>query len=64
MAKNNVEKVANALVVLGALEVGLVGAFYWSLFGNVLGGMPQLLRAVQILVGLSALYVGYNKYVK
>jgi len=56
------DKLATALVFIGALEVGLVGAMYWSLLQNVLGGLPQVLRVVQVLIGISAIYMAYNKY--
>ena len=56
------DKLATALVFIGALEVGLVGAMYWSLLQNVLGGLPQVLRVVQVLIGISAIYMAYDKY--
>jgi len=56
------DKLATALVFIGALEVGLVGAMYWSLLQNVLGGLPQVLRVVQVLIGISAIYMAYGKY--
>ena len=57
------DKLATALVFIGALEVGLYGAMYWSLLQNVLGGLPQVLRVVQVLIGISAIYMAYDKYV-
>lgn len=48
-------KVAAALVWIGALNWGLVGAFNFNLVNSVLGGMPTVERVVYALVGLSAL---------
>jgi len=56
------DKLACALVFIGALEVGLQGAMYWSLLQNVLGGLPQVMRVVQVLIGISAIYMAYDKY--
>jgi len=57
------DKLACALVFIGALEVGLIGVMYnWSLLQNVLGNLPQVLRVVQVLIGISAVYLAYDKY--
>lgn len=44
------------LVVIGALNWGLVGLFNFNLVETVLGGYPMLVRLVYILVGVSAVY--------
>jgi uncharacterized protein len=49
-------KIAWALVVIGALNWGLVGFFDWNLVHAVLGSMPTLERAVYALVGISAVF--------
>lgn len=42
------------LVVVGALNWGLVGVFDFNLVDKILGGAPGIERLVYILVGLSA----------
>jgi uncharacterized protein len=42
------------LVIVGALQVGLVGAFGFDLLGTLLGSMPLVLRIVQVLIGVAA----------
>jgi len=50
--------VAFVLVVVGALNWGLVGLNpSWNVVGMVLGGTPALLQVVYVLVGLSGLYL-------
>jgi uncharacterized membrane protein YuzA (DUF378 family) len=44
------------LVIIGALNWGLVGLFGFNLVETILGGMPSLERAVYVLVGLSAVW--------
>ena len=41
------------LVIVGALQVGLVGAFGFDLLGTLLGSMPLVLRIVQVLIGVA-----------
>jgi len=47
-------KVAWALVLVGALNWGLVGGFGYNLVNSLLGSMPTAEKVVYILVGLSA----------
>lgn len=51
------KKVAWALVIIGALNWGLVGFFDWDLVAKIFGDMSTLSRIVYDLVGLSALYL-------
>lgn len=51
--------VSKWLVVLGALEVGLMGALNFDLFGALLGSWPMVLRIFYALVGVSALWGVY-----
>lgn len=58
-----------ALMVVGALNWGLVGLFRFNLVSAVLGSWPTLEMLVYVLVGLSAVYIvvthpGYCKYCK
>ncbi len=49
--------VAFILVVVGALNWGLVGIFNFNLVSFLLGDMSTLARIVYALVGLSGLYM-------
>ena len=60
-----VDKVAFVLVLVGALNWGLVGALNVDLVDKVTGmashNNEQLNRAVYVLVGVAALWVAYRK---
>ena len=51
----SVHKVLWALVWIGALNWGLVGAFGFNLVNALLGAWPVVERVVYVLVGLSAI---------
>jgi uncharacterized protein len=53
---NVIDWVALALVVIGGLNWGLVGAFGFDLVAAIFGDMTTASRAVYVLVGLAALY--------
>lgn len=58
MNKLNVfDWIALILVVVGALNWGLVGAFKFDLVAAIFGEMSALARIVYLLVGLSAVYM-------
>ena len=44
------------LVIVGAINWGLVGAFGFNLVEVIFGSVPMLLHIVYILVGLSGIY--------
>ena len=56
--KSNIDVVAFVLVMLGALNVGLA-ALGWDILDMILGGMPMVLKILNILIGVSALYMIY-----
>lgn len=49
--------VALILVIIGAINWGLVGLFGFNLVEAILGSMPAIAKLVYILVGVSGLYV-------
>jgi uncharacterized membrane protein YuzA (DUF378 family) len=53
----NIGMVAWWLVVIGALNWGLVGAFNMDLVMMIFRSMPQLATVVYVLVGLSGVWV-------
>lgn len=53
-----IEIVSLVLVLVGALNWGLVGMFNFDLVATLFGEMSMLSRIVYSLVGLSALLVG------
>ena len=48
-------KVVGLLVILGAINWGLVGAFQFDLVIKLLGGSPTPVRIVYILIGVAGL---------
>lgn len=49
--------VAFLLVIVGALNWGLIGLFNFNLVMAILGSAPMIERVVYILVGISAAYI-------
>lgn len=56
----NLQQVANILVIVGALNWGLVGLLNLNLVSTVLGSMAGLEKIVYILVGLSGVLALVN----
>ena len=54
---NILDWIAFILVIIGALNWGLVGIFNFDLVATLLGVMSIASRVVYILVGLSAIYM-------
>ncbi len=55
-----VELVATLLVVLGAVNWGLIGLLNLDLVNTLVGAWPLVVRVVYILVGLSGLWLLYD----
>ena len=49
--------IAFVLVMIGALNWGLVGLFGWNLVGALFGDMSLISRLIYILVGLAAIWL-------
>lgn len=49
--------VSFSLVIIGALNWGLVGLFGFNLVNTIFGTMPGIETVVYILVGVSAVYL-------
>ncbi|MBI2029742.1 DUF378 domain-containing protein [Candidatus Gottesmanbacteria bacterium] len=49
------------LVIIGAINWGLIGLLDLNLVNNLLGGWPVIERIVYILVGISGLYLIVDK---
>tara|TARA_Y100000310_G_C20655342_1_gene801698 strand:+ start:2039 stop:2254 length:216 start_codon:yes stop_codon:yes gene_type:complete len=58
--RSNLDWVALVLVLLGAINWGLVGAFDFNLISTIFGGWAWLLTLVYILMGVSALYMTWQ----
>jgi uncharacterized membrane protein YuzA (DUF378 family) len=54
---NVIDWLALVLVIVGALNWGLVGAFNFNLVSTLFGDMSSISRIVYVLVGLSAVYL-------
>jgi len=56
MQKSPLCMIAYVLMVVGALNWGLVGFFEWNLVDALLGSWPVVVRVVYALVGLAGVY--------
>lgn len=56
--------IATLLLVVGGLNWGLVGLLKLNLVTSLFGEASMLTTVVYVLVGLSALYVGWNALTK
>lgn len=56
--------VSKWLVILGAIEVGLIGVMNFDLIGSLLGSWPLLVKVVYILVGVAGLWGAYAMLTK
>jgi hypothetical protein len=54
---NALDWVALVLVIVGALNWGLVGIFKFDLVSTIFGSMSVLSRIIFALVGLAAIYL-------
>lgn len=59
---NYIKIVSYILVLVGALNWGLVGLFNFDLVAHLFGEMSRLSRIVYILVGLSAIISAITAY--
>jgi len=53
---NWLDWVAFILVVIGAINWGLIGLFSWNLVEAIFGDMTTISRVIYTLVGVSAVY--------
>lgn len=51
--------IAVVLLIVGAINWGLVGIFQWDLVEAIFGSVEWLLRTVYTLVGVAGLYMIY-----
>lgn len=51
-----IDKIALALVIIGAINWGLIGIFNFNLVDTIFGAMSILSRIIYILVGVSGLW--------
>ena len=56
--------VSKWLVIVGAIEVGLMGFMNFGLVGSLLGGWPMLVKVVYMLVGAAGLWGAYAMLAK
>ena len=51
-----VDKIALVLIIIGAINWGLVGIFNFNLVDAIFGAMSVISRIIYILVGISGLW--------
>jgi uncharacterized membrane protein YuzA (DUF378 family) len=59
MAKSVLDWIAFVLVIIGAVNWGLVGLFQIDLVNSIFGSISWLATIVYVLVGLAGLYMIY-----
>lgn len=57
-------KISYCLVIIGALNWGLVGLFDWNVVGTLFGEMTFLTRLIYILVGLGGVLLMVDSFSK
>jgi len=55
--------IATGLVVVGAINWGLVGAFDYNLIGHLLGDKTMYANIIYDLVGLAGVYLAVKKVI-
>lgn len=60
MRFNSIDWLAFVLVIVGALNWGLVGFFDFDLVASLFGDMSGFTRVIYSLVGLSAVYLAVS----
>lgn len=61
---STVDWVAFILVIIGALNWGIIGLFNVNIVGAIFGLAPILLRIIYIVVGIAGAYLIYYAYTK
>jgi hypothetical protein len=56
--------VSKWLVILGALEVGLVGVLKFDLVGTIFGKWPMVVTIIYALIGMAALWGAFAMLTK
>lgn len=51
-----IDKIALTLIIIGAINWGLIGLFNFNLVEMIFGTMSMLTRAIYVLVGISGLW--------
>lgn len=59
MEKSVIDWIALVLVIIGAINWGLIGIFGWNLIMAIFGSVVWLESLIYILVGLSGLWMIY-----
>ena len=57
MKMNALDWIAFVLVIIGGLNLGIVGISSYDVLGGIFGMLSTLTRIIYILIGLSALYM-------
>jgi uncharacterized membrane protein YuzA (DUF378 family) len=63
MNNHNIYVIAIILLIIGGLNWGLVGLFQLNIVEVLFGFYPIIARLIYVVVGLSAIYVGWVEFV-
>jgi uncharacterized protein len=61
MKRKEIEHIAFIIVLIGAFNWGLLGAFKIDFIATLLSSYPVLVQGIYILIGLSGLYTLYKR---
>lgn len=53
--KKSINLIVNILLIVGGINLGLIGAAHFDLIGKILGHKVAIIRVLYVLIGLSAL---------
>lgn len=62
MRLNALNVICLVLVIVGALNWGLVGAFDFNLVAAIFGGVPVIERLIYILVGIAGIVLAIGAF--
>ncbi len=60
----NAKLIALIILIIGGLNLGLIGLLNYDLIAVIFGAIPNVVRIINVLVGLSAAYIGALKLMK
>ena len=62
--KSTIDWIAFVLLIIGGLNIGLIGIGGWNVLDMIFGSIAILARIINVLIGLSALYMLYAHFKK
>jgi len=60
--KNNINTITNLLVIIGAINLGVMGALNTNIISTLFTSLPIISTISYIVIGLSGLYLASKLY--